>query len=135
MSHNFGRPYSVNDWVETALRAMPATIRELTEITGRPKGTMKHWLYKLRSVGWAHVGGWKRSPGPGKKQPVFKAGPGKDKPPPPNIPLKDSVDRSRAKARQDGRYEFQLAKARAAKKVARIRKRGIPATPFDALLR
>lgn len=137
MGHHYGRPYSVPDWVDTLFHVMPATMTELAQRTGRPKGTIKHWMAKLRAARWVHVGDWRRCQGDGhggKKQPVFKPGQGKDKPPPPTLTKKECVDRCRAKAVKDGRYEFQLAKARAAKKAARVRKRGKPATIFDLLM-
>jgi len=135
MTQTYGRPFSVLDWTDVLMAAMPATLNELAMRSGRPKGTVKHWMEKLRAARWVHVGDWKRSPGPGKKQPVFKAGQGRDRLEPPNITRKDSVDRSRAKAVKDGRYDFQLAKQRAAKKAARVRKSGRTATPWDALMR
>lgn len=123
----------VQDWPETALRAMPGTMLELSRRTGAPKGTIKTWVLALRAAGWAHITAWD-VPGPGKQQPVITAGPGADKPRPPTLKPAERSKLFRDRARKDGRYDIVLRRQSARRKAETIRKSGRKATPFDALM-
>jgi hypothetical protein len=114
---------------------MPGTHNELIERTGMGKSTVKRWTVLLRACGWVHVPKWVRSDGPGRIQPVFRAGPGVNVPCDlPVLTPQERVERHRKRAKLSGEHQHKLARERAQKKAARVRKRGRPATPWDALM-
>ena len=120
------------DKTEALLRSMPATYADIMLRTGFAERSVKRWLGELRAAGWAHISRWVRSH-PGGYRPVFRAGPGVDAVALDKIPAAQSVAKSRAKAKADGRLEFQRAKDRAGAKARRAIASGRKATPFDLL--
>ncbi len=129
-----GDSVTYRDRTDMMLRAMPGTVMEIMARTGVAKTTAKRWIGELRACGWVHVPKWQRPEAQGKIAPVFHAGPGKEAPCPPARTMRQYVDKCRAKARKDGRQDFIAAKGRAAKAAARVIKRGVKATPFDAIM-
>lgn len=125
------------DRYDMMLRAMPGTLNEIAYRTGVPKSTVKKWTMDLRNMGWAHVSRWKRSDGPGRMQPVIKAGPGRNVPC--TLPVLTKTECQRncrikiMKADPD-RHDVHLARRRARWSAAKIVASGRKATPFDALL-
>jgi hypothetical protein len=126
------------DPMEQALRAMPGTLNEMVTRIGAPKTTVSHWVQKLRACGWAHVGKWERSSGPGSIQPVFHAGKGRDAPKPSALTHTEITRRYIAKMRVTGEYKHWRAgvsaKQRLDRKLTRMKQQGRTPTPFDALL-
>jgi hypothetical protein len=126
-----------HDRTQIALAAMPGTLREMAAKIGAPKSTVQHWIEELRACGWAHVGGWKRSDGPGGIIPIIHAGPGRDAPCRLKPYTKAEVDaryKKRRRKRED--YPHIRAKTTARQRLERQLKKlqGRTPTPFDALL-
>jgi len=124
------------DPMEQALRAMPGTLNEMAASIGVPKTTVSHWVQKLRRHGWAHVGKWQRSDGPGSIQPVYYPGRGKDAPKPDPYTGTEIARRYFKKMRQTGEYQHWRAgvsaKQRLDRQLVKLRRR--KPTPFDALM-
>jgi hypothetical protein len=126
-----------HDRTQIALAAMPGTLKDMADRIGTPKGTVQHWIKELRACGWAHVGGWKRSDGPGGLQPIFHAGQGRDalcklKP----LTTAEVCERYRKRTAEDGRRDVRLAKNRTRKHLKKLlaKAKGRTPTPFDALM-
>lgn len=126
-----------HDPFELALRAMPGTLADIAAQVGAHKSTVNYWVRRLRNCGWAHVGDWQRTDGPGGIVPVFHAGQGRDaacklKP----FTKAEITARYMKNMRATGEYEFWRKGASAKQRVARMvqRNKGRPATPWDALM-
>ena len=118
------------DRYEAALRAMPATAKEIAERLGVLQYSVDTWTAKLRKMGWAHVGDWKQCEGSGHIRPVIYGGPGKDVPKPPAISEAVRLQRERVRDRQ--RYARKVAKKRADAVLASMQT-SRRASPFAAL--
>lgn len=82
--------------------------------TGLGRTTIWRHLKDLHEAGECHISGWQRVDNGGPPMPIYKAGPGKDKP----CTLKPYTEaqksrRYRRKARKNGSWEDRLSKQRA----------------------
>jgi len=126
-----------HDRTQIALAAMPGTLKDMADRIGAPKATVQHWIQDLRACGWAHVGQWKRTDGPGGIVPVFYAGPGRDavcklKP----WTTAEVNARYKQRLRKSEDYEHRRAKVTAKQRLRRQleKLKGRTPTPFDALM-
>lgn len=126
-----------HDRTQIALAAMPGTLKDMAERIGAPKATVQHWIKALRACGWAHVGKWKRTDGPGGLQPVFYAGQGRDAECT-LMPYTKSETQARYKKRLQKSDDYAhirakiTAKQRLKRQLAKLK--GRTPTPFDALM-
>ena len=98
------------DRYEAAMRAMPATAKEIAERIHATQYSVDRWTAELRRIGWVHVGGWQPCTGSGSIRPVLFAGQGEDAPKPP--PASEAQRRERERIRSRKRYARKVARAR-----------------------
>lgn len=69
----------IDSRIDSVLRAMPATLNEISAATGI--ATMSAWriIERLREAGWSYIGRWANPEGNTKPSPVHYAGKGKDR--------------------------------------------------------
>ncbi|WOH61925.1 hypothetical protein [Bradyrhizobium sp. BWC-3-1] len=126
-----------HDRTQIALQAMPGTLKDMADRIDAPKATVQHWIQDLRACGWAHVGKWQRTEGPGGIVPVFYAGPGRDAPCKLEALTRTEVQqRYRKRLRKSEDYPHIRAKMTAKQRLKRqlVKLKGRTPTPFDALM-
>lgn len=122
------------DVSEDILRLLPATASGVYE-SFRNHSFSHVWMKIdfLHKAKWIHISKWERAVSNGNWAAVYAAGPGRDAPKPRPLYGTEALRDWRERARKSGRWDYFKAKRRSRYTLKKIRDRGKPASPFDAL--
>ena len=102
--------------IELLKECGPLDCQSIAQLLAANERSLWNTLKKALALKLVHVHDWERQDGPGIPRPIYKAGPGKNKPRPAPIPRSET----------NRRYQRKHA---AALKIGRIVSRDAPATP------
>ena len=109
-------------WV---LGGMPGTPLQISLATHITRQSVSFWARRFVAAGEAHIVSWTGYRGK-KAVPVYAVGAGKNVPRPKKMTQNQRGARCRANAKQDGRWELKLEKARTARAVKNTIRTGDP---------